>query len=334
MPVTISATSYSLPERVYTNEDFYTEFPEARAMSLEKTGVKQRSVAQPHEISSDLALKAAEHLLESQGISRSDIGFLIYSSADFDHYTPATACILHGKLDLPKTCGAFDMTLGCSAYIYSLATANGLMETLGIDHMLLLTASTLTRLIHPKDRANRFLFGDAGTATLLTRNGKGSIGPFVYGTDGKGYEKIIVRDGYLRNPHSDASWVDVADEFGNVTNPGSFQMDGLGVFLFSVRIVPPMIKELLEKAQLGMDEIDLFIFHQPNVYLNETLRKKCGIPEEKFIHCMDRFGNTVQGTIPIALAEARKSGQLKDGMTVVLAGFGVGLSWAATVARF
>jgi 3-oxoacyl-[acyl-carrier-protein] synthase-3 len=111
-------------------------------------------------------------------------------------------------------------------------------------------------------------------------------------------------------------------------------MDGLSVFLFSVRIVPPMIEELLGKARLKMNEIDLFIFHQPNVFLNETLRKKMNIPEEKFVHCMDRFGNTVQATIPIAISESMRSGRLKPGMKVVLAGFGVGLSWAATVAQF
>jgi 3-oxoacyl-[acyl-carrier-protein] synthase-3 len=333
MPPTLLGAAFHQPARRYSNADFFREFPDAIGRNLEKTGVLDRAVAEG-EVSSDLALAAAEKLIREMNIDRSTIDLLVYCSADFDYYTPATACVLHGKLDLPASCGAFDLTLGCSAYVYALATINGLMQTNGAKNALLLTASTLTRLIHKEDRPNRFLFGDAGSASLISASGTGSLGPFVFGTDGKGFEKIIVRDGYLRHPYTDASWIDEKDEFGNVTNPASFYMDGLSVFLFSVRIVPPMIEELLGKARLKMNEIDLFIFHQPNVFLNETLRKKMNIPEEKFVHCMDRFGNTVQATIPIAISESMRSGRLKPGMKVVLAGFGVGLSWAATVAQF
>lgn len=334
MAATILGASFHQPKRIYTNADFYQDFPEAAGKGLEKTGVKERAVAGPDEVSSDLAFEAAEKLITAHQTDRNSIDLLVYCSADFDYYTPATACVLHGRLDLPKNCAAFDMTLGCSAYIYALATINGLMETTGAKKALLLTASTLTRLVHPADKSNRFLFGDAGSATLISADGNGSLGPFVFGTDGKGFEKIIVRDGYLRHPYTDASWIDEKDEFGNVTNPGSFYMDGLSVFLFSVRIVPPIIQELLEKAKLEPEDIDLFIFHQPNQFLNETLRKKLNIPEEKFVHCIDRFGNTVQATIPIAISESIRNGRLKPGMKVVLAGFGVGLSWAATIARF
>lgn len=334
MPSTILGARFHQPEKRYTNADFFRDFPDAAGKNLEKTGVTERAVAVAGEVSSDLAFAAAEKLIAELQIDRSSIDLLVYCSADFDYYTPATACVLHGRLDLPKTCGAFDLTLGCSAYIYALATINGLMQTTGARKALLLTASTLTRLMHPQDKPNRFLFGDAGSATLIDAAGNGSLGPFVFGTDGKGFEKIIVRDGYLRHPYTNASYIDTKDEFGNVTNPASFYMDGLSVFLFSVRTVPPMISELLEKAQLSMEEIDLFIFHQPNAFLNETIRKKMNIPEEKFVHCMDRFGNTVQATIPIAISESMRNGRLKAGMTVVLAGFGVGLSWGATIARF
>jgi 3-oxoacyl-[acyl-carrier-protein] synthase-3 len=334
MPVTICGASYHQPKKIYSNQDFFKEFPESIGASLEKTGVVSRAVADKSEVSSDLALAAAEKLIEQENIDRSRIGLLVYCSADFDYYTPATACVLHGKLDLPSSCGAMDLTLGCSAYIYALSAIKGMMETNGIENALLLTASTLTRLIHPKDRSNRFLFGDAGSATLISNKQEGSIGPFVFGTDGKGFEKIMVRDGYLRHPYTNASWIDRKDEFGNVTNDGSFFMDGLNVFLFSVRVVPKMIAEVLAKASMKQDEIDLFIFHQPNVFLNETLRKKMNIPEEKFVHCMDKFGNTVQATIPIAISESIRNGRLKPGMNVLLAGFGVGLSWAATIVRF
>ncbi|MBI3509098.1 MAG: ketoacyl-ACP synthase III [Bacteroidetes bacterium] len=334
MSVTIQSSSWFQPEKIYTNEDFFREFPETIGAGLEKIGVVSRAIASEDDVSSDLALKAAQKLLKDQNFDKNKLGLLVYCSADFDYYTPATACVLHGKLDLPHHCGAFDLTLGCSAFIYALSAINGMLQLNEIDHALLLTASTLTRLIHPKDRPNRFLFGDAGSATLISRSGNGSLGPFVFGTDGKGFEKIIVRDGYLRHPLSDSSYKDEKDEYGNITNPASFYMDGMNVFLFSLRIVPKMLNELFEKAHLNKNEIDLFIFHQPNVFLNETLRKKLDIPENKFVHCMDKFGNTVQATIPIAICESMKNGRLKPGMTVVLAGFGVGLSWSACIARF
>jgi 3-oxoacyl-[acyl-carrier-protein] synthase-3 len=334
MPFTISAVSFHLPETSYSNEDFFREFPEMKGKSLEKTGVVHRKVVQPGDVPSDLALKAAEKLMEEHKIDRDEIDLLVYCSLDFDYYTPTTSTVIHGKLGLKNSCGAFDFSLGCSAYVYALATINGLMATTGVRNALLLTASGLTRFMNKKDKSNRFLFGDAGTATFITNSGKGKIGPFVFGTDGKGFEKIIVRDGYMRNPISETSYIETTDEYGNVNSPANFYMDGLATFLFGVRRVPPMISELLQKANLSVSDIDLFIFHQPNVFLNETLRKKIGIPEEKFVHCMENFGNTVQATIPIAIHESIKNGRLKPGMKVVLAGFGVGLSWAATIVEF
>jgi 3-oxoacyl-[acyl-carrier-protein] synthase III len=334
MPATILATAYHLPEKVFTNADFFREFPDSAGKSLEKTGVAARALTQEHEVASDLAFAAAEKLLADSPVPRSEIDLLVYCSVDTDYYTPSTACVLQGRLGLPASCGAFDIVLGCSGYVYSLSVINGLLATTGARNALLLNAATLTKFIHPGDRANRFIFGDAGSATLIAASGNGSIGPSVFGTDGSRFEKIIVRDGFRRHPYSEASYLDEKDEYGNVTNPASFYMDGTGVFLFTLRVVPPMISELLEKAQLGIADVDLFIFHQPNVFLNETLRKKIGIPEEKFVHCMERFGNTVSATIPIAITESVSNGRLKRGMTVVLAGFGVGLSWAATVVKY
>jgi 3-oxoacyl-[acyl-carrier-protein] synthase-3 len=227
-----------------------------------------------------------------------------------------------------------DIVNGCSSYVYCLGIASGIIDTMGARNVLLLNSSTLTRFIHPKDKANRFLFGDAAAATLITRSEESMIGPYVYGTDGKSYEKIIIRDGFARFPLTESSMLDRTDSYGNVTNDASFEMDGTAIFLFSNRTVPPMIEELLSKAKLVKEDIDLFIFHQPNVFLNEHLRKKMGIAPDRFFHCMENFGNTVQSTIPIAIREAQLAGKLKPGMRVLFAGFGTGLSWSATIARF
>ena len=334
MSAKIQAISCYLPEKIYTNEEFYRDFPAAKDTSLEKVGVQQRHIVAPGQTASDMAFEAAEQLFREHGIDRSDIDFLVLCTLENDYYAPSTACVLHGRLGLKTSCGAIDYNLGCSAYVYGLGMAEGFMHATGAKNILLLTTSTLSRTFHSGDRSSHFVFGDAATATLLSRSELPMLGPFVFGTDGKGFEKIIIRDGGARNPVTDASFAEEKDEYGNITSRAHLFMDGVGVFLFTMRTVPAMIHELLEKAQLRMEAIDLFVFHQANVFLNETLRKKLGIPEEKFVHSMADTGNTVQATIPIALYEARKSGRLQPGMTVVLAGFGSGLSWSATIARF
>jgi 3-oxoacyl-[acyl-carrier-protein] synthase III len=334
MPARISAISYYLPEKVYSNEDFYADFPEAVGSSLEKVGVKKRHLVAPGETASDMAMKAAEKLFEEHGIERSSIDFLILSILEPDYYSPPTSCVLHGKLGLNKNCGTLDYAHGCSAYVYGLGMADGVISTMGAKRVLLITTSTLSHTIHPADKASRFVFGDGSAATLIEFDAKNGLGPYEYGTDGSGYKKIIIEDGYARNPITTDSYKELKDEYGNIASKAHFRMEGVDVFLFTARTVPVMIRNLLEKSGLTIDEVDHFVFHQPNVFLNETLRKKIGIPQEKFIHYMAETGNTVQSTIPIALYELMKQKKIKSGDTVVLAGFGVGLSWIATIARF
>ena len=334
MPAKINAVSYFLPEKVYSNNDFFRDFPSAKGTNLEKVGVAKRHIASSSETSADLALFAAQILIHSYNIDISTIDFVLLGVMDPDHYLPASACIIQEKLGLRKNCGALDFNMGCSAYVYGLGLANGLVESGSAENVLLLTGSTLTKTFHPKDKSSKFVFGDAGSATLISSSSEKKIGPFVYGTDGKGFDKIIIRDGGARYPLNEKSHEELKDEFGNISANANFNMDGMGIFLFSVRTVPQMLNDLLVKAKLSQNDIDLFIFHQPNVFLNETIRKKMGIPEEKFVHCMKDFGNTVQATIPIAISESQKSGKLKPGMTVALAGFGVGLSWSACIVRF
>lgn len=334
MSASIKAISYYLPGPVYSNDDFFKEFPDSKSANLEKIGIKERRIVGPEQTASDLAFEAAEKLFSEHNIDRSEIDFLIISILEQDYYAPSSACVLHGKLGLKKECGALDFTLACSAYVYGLGLAAGVMHSMGAKNVLFLTTSVLSHKIHPKDKSARFVFGDAASATLLTASPSEKIGPFVYGTDGKGFDKIYIPHGGTQTPVSGTSFTDIKDEFGNVTSNAHLNMDGMGVFLFTIRTVPPMIEELLAKAKLTPNDIDLYIFHQANAFINETLRKKMGIPEEKFVHSMDKTGNTVQATIPIAIYESMRTGRLKPGMKVVLAGFGSGLSWASTIVQF
>lgn len=334
MGAKIGAISYYLPEKVYSNVDFFKDFPDSLGSSLEKTGVIERHIIGADETASDMAEKAALKLFSEHQIDPQSIDFLILCNLEPDYYTPATSAVLHGKLGLPEHCGVLDYNHGCSAYIYGIGMAEGAMLTSGAKRVLLLTTSALTHTFHPKDKSSKFIFGDAASATIIDATDTGMIGPYIYGTDGRGFNRIIKEDGGARNPITDESQKEITDEYGNTTSRGSFYMNGNSVFLFTLKKVPQMIAQLLAKAGLQTEDIDQFVFHQPNEFLNETLRKKIGIPEEKFIHHFARTGNTVQATIPICLHKLREDGKLKPGTTALLAGFGVGLSWNCVIARF
>lgn len=334
MGVKISAISYYLPDKQYTNHDFFTDFPEAGATTISRVGVEKRHIAAPDQTATDMAIAAAEKLFQEHDIKKTDIDFVVVCMQEQDYYVPNSASYIHGALDLNKNCGALDINLGCSAYVYGLGVAEGLSHSMQAKNILFLTSSVITRKLHPRDRSSRFIFGDAATATLLTRTDKSSLGPFVYGTDGSKYKKIIIEDGGARNPLQADSYVEIENDYGVITSKAHLQMDGYDVFQFTIKTIPEMVAELYEKAAIGPSDVDLYVFHQPNVYLNEKIRLKMEIPEHKFVHCMADFGNTVHGTIPIALYEIQKQGRLKPGMKVILASFGVGLSWSATIAQF
>lgn len=336
MKAYIQAISYHLPEKLYSNDGFFRDFPEAFAGkdNLSLIGVQERHIVDPILTASDIAVESANAFFKEHKIAPEQIDFLLFCAQEFDYYGPTTACIIHEKLNLQKSCGALDYNLGCSGFVYGLALAKGLIEGTGLKNVLLLTSSTLTKKFHPRDKSSRFVFGDGAATTLIsTRENDEGIGEFIFGTNGKGAEKIIVKDGGARNPLSEKSFIDSIDEYGNTTNDASYYMDGPSVFIFGLKIVPPMIKELLEKEKLFISDIDLFIFHQANVFLIKTIGKKLSIPENKIFNYMANVGNTVSSSIPITLSEAIKCGKAKKGQKILLAGFGVGLSWAATIVK-
>jgi 3-oxoacyl-[acyl-carrier-protein] synthase-3 len=320
----IKAVEYHLPEKQLTNQELAHVFPEWTAEKIEeKLGIKSRRLASSEECSSDLAVKAAEKLLNSGVCSSEEIDFVVFCTQSPDYLLPTTACLIQDRLGLPRRCGAFDINLGCSGWVYGLGIAKGLLETGQARNVLLLTGETYSKFLSPDDRSTRTLFGDAGAATLIAgadSSNKG-IGPFVYGTDGSGGNCLKLDNGGMRAPGSPCEG-----------RSGLF-MNGGEVFSFSLREVDKAVRTLILEAGLRLDDVDLFIFHQANAYMLETLRRKCGISADRFYVCMAETGNTVSNTIPIALKHALGDGACKSGSLVMFVGFGVGLSWAACLAR-
>ena len=334
MGAKIQAISYYLPEKVLTNHHLAERFTECTPDEIEhQTGIVERHYSAEGEIASDCAVAAAELLFAQHNIDRQEIDFLIFCAQSTDYASPTTACLIQHRLGLRTSIGAIDINLGCSGFVYSLSVAKGMIEAVGMKNVLLLTAETITKSLHPQDKATLALFGDAGAATLVTNvaSARPNIGQFVFGTDGSGAEMMIKRNGHFRNPFTHLWGIDYVNELDQICNDNCFQMNGIGVFSFSMRTAPALVKATLEKHQYTYDDIDLFIFHQANGFMLDVLRKKMRIPPEKFFTYIRNCGNTVSSTIPIALAEALKQGKAKSGDKILLAAFGVGLSWAGTV---
>jgi 3-oxoacyl-[acyl-carrier-protein] synthase-3 len=330
MHARIKAISYYLPEQVLSNEDLIKKFPDWSIQKIEeKTGIKNRHIAADDELSSDLALKAAEKLFSEYSIERAEIDFIILCTQSPDYYLPTTACILQDKLGLSKNIGAFDFNLGCSGFVYGLGICQGLVETGQASNILLITAETYSKFIHPDDKSIRTIFGDAACATFISGDATSQhIGKFVYGTDGSGAGNLIVRNNSLRVNDSGKNEEMVEDEYGNKRKFGDLYMNGAEVFNFSIRSVPSLIKNTIEKNSLNFDDIDFFVLHQANKYMLEALQKRIKIPDNKFLSFFENCGNTVSSTIPIVIKEAMDSKRINEGDKILIAGFGVGYSWA------
>jgi 3-oxoacyl-[acyl-carrier-protein] synthase-3 len=325
-----------LPETVLTNAGLSGIFPDIRMEDLTRlTGVRQRHIARPDETAADMAVAAALNLFKEHSIDPSDIDFVLLNTQWPDYITPSSSCIIQDRLNIPQSAGTLDISQGCTGYIYGLAMAKGLVESGSAKNVLLLTAETITKSVHPADHSNRAIFGDGATASLISasEDNEGCIGSFVFGTDGKKYEDIIIRAGGARNPIYSKS-ADPEDWAGKIPREELFFMNGPAVFTFSVNVTPGLIRDILDKNKLRMEEIDCFIFHQANQIILETIIRKNKIPQEKAVIHLENVGNTVSSTIPMALAEAMKHGKISKGSKVLLAAFGVGLSWGGTIIKF
>lgn len=315
----ISEIETYFPEKKVTNEDLQKEFPEWSPEKIfNKVGVKQRYTASAEETVLELAVKASEKLLKK--IDKNKIDFILFCTQSPDYHLPTTACILQDRLGLRKSIGALDFNLGCSGFVYGLSIAKGLIATGAAQNILLVTAETYTKYLRKSDKSNRTIFGDGAAATLIQKDEAKENFQFILGTDGSGYDNLIVRNGGGRNR------INKEDEAGNC-----LYMNGQNIFIFTIEKIPVLVTEILEKNNLTKNDVDYYIFHQANAHILRRQREILEIPEEKFYINLEKYGNTVSSTIPIALKDALETGKVKRGQKIMLIGFGVGLSWGATI---
>jgi 3-oxoacyl-[acyl-carrier-protein] synthase-3 len=326
--VVIRGIASAVPERTQGLKDLPELFGGSDAGKIiEVTGVRSWHVCRPGQTASDLCLAAAETLLKNLSWDRDSVEALVFVSQTFDYVAPATSCCLQARLRLPKSCAAFDVALGCSGYVYGLWIASSLMLA-GCRRVLFLAGETATRIISPVDKAAVPLFGDAGTATALERE-DGHVIHFDLGTDGTGFEHLIIPAGGQRRPRSSQSAVRTPREGGNVRSDEDLYMNGPEVFTFTLREVPPLLNRILARAGWTKEQVDFFVLHQANKWMLDKLAKRLGIPAASLPIALEEFGNTVSASIPLAITHSLRGSAAQESRRLVLAGFGVGLSWGA-----
>lgn len=326
----IKAISYYLPEKIVTNEELLKEFPEWSVDKVaQKVGVNSRHVAQEGETAGDMAEKAALQLFKEYSIDPKSIDFIMLCTQSPDYFLPSTACILQDRLGIPTSAGAFDYNLGCSGCIYGLAMAKGLISAGIAKNVLLLTAETYNKYLHPSDKSNRSIFGDGAAACLISTEGFAEIGGFVLGTDGSGANNLIVKTGASRQKEPTGKFVE--DDEGHIWFDDYLYMNGGEIFNFTLDAVPSMMNNILEKNGLKKDDIDYYVFHQANKFMLNTIRKVCVLPKDKFYVNLQETGNTVSSTVLIGLKDCMVKGFIKSGDKVMISGFGVGLSWGGAI---
>lgn len=327
----IKGIAYYLPEKIVTNEQLVKDFPQWSVEKVtKKVGVCERHIAADDETSGDMAIKAAQNLFQQYSIKPGDVDYILFCTQSPDYYLPTTACIIQEKLGIPTSCGALDFNLGCSGYVYGLSLAKGLICAGIAKNVLLLTGETYNKYIHPSDKGNRSIFGDAATATWISSDGFAKIGNFSLGTDGKGASNLIVMAGGARHHAPIVQSEGIEGE----PDPNHLYMNGSEIFNFTLEAVPPLIEDILIKNGLEKECIGYFIFHQANKFMLDTLRKVCSIPKDLFYVNLSLVGNTVSSTLPIALKQSLEQGRVVCGMQVLVAGFGVGYSWGGCVLSF
>lgn len=326
--VGIQGFSAAVPATVINNYE-YTEFFKSEDVKevVDKIGVKERRFVTNEQCSSDLCYAAANKLLDDLNVSREDIDLLVFVSQTPDYRMPATAISLQDRLGLNKDTMAFDISLGCSGFIYGLSTVYAYMQTGNFKKALLLNGETRSKVYSPKDRKTAFLFGDGGTAVLIENDEKYGESFFSMNSDGALKDLIKIEAGGYRNP-SDVETIKerIVDEYGNIRSAEQGVMKGADVFNFVLKEVPKDFKKLIAFGNIDIPQVNYFVFHQANDFMNGYLAKKLKVSSEKVPSSIAKFGNTSSVSIPLTIVSELR-GKLVGNKSLFLSGFGVGMSW-------
>ncbi|MDU4959954.1 MAG: beta-ketoacyl-ACP synthase III [Sporomusaceae bacterium] len=314
-----------VPEHVVTNKDLEQTVDTSDQWIVDRTGIRERRIADPAMATSDMAAKAAERALQHAGLTADDLDLIIVATATPDMAFPSTACIVQDKLKAGKA-AAFDLSAGCSGFAYALVTGAQFIQTGLYRHVLVIGAETLSRILNWSDRNTCVLFGDGAGAAVLGEvpSGYGLLSSHL-GSDGSGAELLMQPAGGARLPASPET---VEGKLHYL------QMNGNEVFKFAIKVMGEAAVRVIEDAGLTTADIDFMIPHQANIRIIQSAAKRLKLPMDKVMVNVDRYGNTSAATIPIALEEALQSGKIKHGDNIVLVGFGAGLTWASAVIKW
>ena len=328
--VNIAGVSACVPAKEVSNHDFDLISEKERNLFIKATGIENRRVAALGICTSDLCIKSAEVLLKELGWKPDDIEILVFITQTPDYITPATSGIIQNRMGLPKSCIALDINLGCSGYVYGLSVISSLLShTLG-KKGLLLVGDVSSACISAKDKSTTPIFSDAGSATAIENSGDGNM-TFNLQGDGSGYKAIIIPDGGYRNPVNIQSLEYHEERPGITRNNTHLILEGIDIYNFSVREVPPNIEALMNHSEKNKDDIDYYVFHQANKLINEGIRKKLGLRQEQVPYSLKNYGNTSSATIPVTIVDQLRKEIFDNSLSVVFSGFGVGLSWSSVL---
>lgn len=333
--VGITAMSAAVPKRVIKNREYTEVFSAQEANDIvEKTGIEERRFADVETCSSDLCFAAAEKLIADNNINKEEIDLLVFISQTPDYRMPATSVTLQHRLGLPNSTIAFDITLGCSAFIYGLSVVYGMMERSGLRKALLLDGETRSKVYSPRDRRSAFLFGDGGVAALIERNEKFGKSTFSLNSDGSRADLIMIPAGGYRKMSSAETVVEkVVDEFGNMRSDEQGYMRGGDVFNFVIREIPKDIKKTVAYAEKNIDDFDYVVFHQANNFINSYIAKKMKLDTTKIPSTIAKYGNTSSVSVPLTIV-SELQGKLDGKKELLLTAFGVGMTWATGIVPF
>ncbi len=317
--ISITGLGSYVPERVLTNDELSTMMDTSDEWIRERTGIRERRIAGPEQALSDLCLPAALEALADAGLEGSQIDLIIVATVTPDMAFPSTGAILADRLGACDA-AAYDLSAGCTGFMYAVAQGYGMLAGGLAQRALVVGGDVLSRILDWSDRGTAVLFGDGAGAVVLERVGEGGFLGFELGADGSGGPQLYLPAGGSRTPAS-AESVAAKQHF--------VQMNGREVFKFATRVLVASAEAVLAECGRTIDDVDVYVPHQANVRIIEYARDKLGIPEEKVVIDVDRYGNTSSGSIPLALADAKADGRLRTGKLVLMTGMGAGLTWGS-----